>query len=961
MSRAAPSLSIRATLIGIAVVAVVYVLALTFEIGAVLGPAAGVLRGHASSLLGDHDAIRNRLSSMRLTLEELKAVSRRLDSTGAPLPAETARRLTIPTQARLDSVLAMRPSLALAQVPDEMRLRLADAVESETAAGLSLLDAVRAMEAGRRDRAGAALLAADTLLDATAGSLSAAQGIAIADLLRREDELLRDTRQVTRWAIAWALLGGVLLLFAIWLIRSRLYQPLGELERAVARVAGGDLAADLKVTRQDELGRLATVFNAMTAVLRERAEQASQRHENLTERFGRILDESSNEIYLFDATTLRFVQANRGARTNLGYTAEEITRLTPLDILPDLSRERFDAALDILRHREQPRVFLSANQVRKDGSSYPVEITLQLSSAGDPPVFVAVAEDASARSRVRELNERLRQFTLHEHRLIGGSDLGAAFRAIDEMAAEALRVRETGIWLSAEGVVRAADRFDRETGEHSSGQEIPTNSVPVFFTALNTEGLIAAADAEHDPRTAELVGHPLCFPQVTSRLAAPVRAGGRLLGVMNHSHTGEPRRWSAEEQAFAASVADLVALALESAERNRLENQLAQAQKMDSIGRMAGGVAHDFNNLLTAMLGNLEFAKAGLSASDPMLAELEEIEKAARRATELTRQLLTFARRQVVQPVVVDLNALTRGAGKLLRRLIGEDVELVMLMDDQPTTVRIDPSQFEQVIVNLAVNARDAMPSGGRLTLETRQVVLDTAFANSHPGAVPGRFVQLAVSDTGIGMDRETQRRLFEPFFTTKGPGQGTGLGLAICYGIVRQAGGNIWVYSEPGRGSTFKVHLPLMEGAPAAPTPGVKPEPVPGGHETILLAEDEPQISGLIVRTLEERGYTVVATLNGEDALLAARERPGQFDALVTDVVLPSIGGQELATRLRETDPELPVVYISGYTAGAIAESDLLGESTAFLPKPFTPKELARRLRDVLDHRKPAPPPGRD
>ena len=308
----------------------------------------------------------------------------------------------------------------------------------------------------------------------------------------------------------------------------------------------------------------------------------------------------------------------------------------------------------------------------------------------------------------------------------------------------------------------------------------------------------------------------------------------------------------------------------------------------------------------------------------------------------------------MVQPLVVDLNALTRDAGKLLRRLIGEDIELVTLLDHQPATVRIDPSQFEQVIVNLAVNARDAMPDGGRLTIETRPVVLDTEFANSHPGAVPGRFVQLAVSDTGVGMDQDTLRRLFEPFFTTKDSGKGTGLGLAICYGIVRQAGGNIWVYSEPGRGSTFKVHLPLIEGALAAPEPAAEPQPVPGGHETILLAEDEPQIRDLIMRTLQERGYTVLAALDGEAALGAARDHPGRIDALVTDVVLPLIGGQELATRLRQRQPGLPVVYISGYTAGAIGESDLREESTAFLPKPFTPKELARRLREVLDQGKP-------
>jgi signal transduction histidine kinase/CheY-like chemotaxis protein len=444
-------------------------------------------------------------------------------------------------------------------------------------------------------------------------------------------------------------------------------------------------------------------------------------------------------------------------------------------------------------------------------------------------------------------------------------------------------------------------------------------------------------------------------PGLGAQLDTPVRAGGRLVAVVTHEHTGETRRWSAEEQAFAASVADFVALAMEAAERRRLENQLAQAHKMESIGRLAGGVAHDFNNLLTAILGYLELVRAGLPEKGPIRADLNEIEKAAQRATALTRQLLTFARRQVVEPRVLDVNALTRGADSLLRRLIGEDIELVTILEPPIASVRVDPSQFEQVIVNLAVNARDAMPEGGRLTVETRNVTLDEHFVARHPGAAQGKYIELAVTDTGVGMDRETLGRLFEPFFTTKPTGQGTGLGLAICYGIVRQAGGYIWAYSEPGRGTTFKIYLPRVEETPVPVSSAAEPGPAAGGRETILLVEDESQIRELAARALRSLGYTVITATNGEEAVGVARARLDDIDLLVTDMVLPLRGGREVAARLRDKRPGLRVLYMSGYTQGVLPEKDLIEADSLFLAKPFTLSELSRRVRELLDRREEA------
>ena len=437
---------------------------------------------------------------------------------------------------------------------------------------------------------------------------------------------------------------------------------------------------------------------------------------------------------------------------------------------------------------------------------------------------------------------------------------------------------------------------------------------------------------------------------MTAQFDIPVRAGGRLVAVVTNEHVGGPRRWTAEEQTFGASMASFVALAIEAAERSRLEEQLAKAQKLESIGRLAGGVAHDFNNLLTAILGNASFMRAGLPPNAPALTDLEEIEKAARRAVDLSRQLLTLARHQVVQPRVVDLNALARDTDKLLRRLLGEDIELVTLLAPKLGAVRIDPGQFEQVIINLAVNARDAMPGGGRLTIETNNIVLGSDYAASHTGIAPGEYVQLAVSDTGHGMDRQTLSRLFEPFFTTKDQGKGTGLGLAICYGIVRQAGGVIWAYSEPGRGATFKVHLPKVDAVPESEPAVEAPAAIPRGRETILLVEDEGQIRQLASRALRAQGYTVIVAADGTEAVRLGREHLVEIDVLVTDVVLPMQGGREVAARLRQDKPHLPVLYMSGYTRGTLPDGELLDSNTAFLSKPFTPDVLAERVRELLD-----------
>ncbi|HJZ46391.1 MAG TPA: response regulator [Roseiflexaceae bacterium] len=386
--------------------------------------------------------------------------------------------------------------------------------------------------------------------------------------------------------------------------------------------------------------------------------------------------------------------------------------------------------------------------------------------------------------------------------------------------------------------------------------------------------------------------------------------------------------------------------------RRRLEAQLLQSRKMESIGRLAGGVAHDFNNLLTAIIGYAQLALDSLPASAQERADLHEIHHAATSAAQLTRQLLAFARQQRIEPRVFDANDLLAGLDKLLRRLIGEDIELVMLAAPDLGLIRADAGQIEQVLINLAVNARDAMPEGGKLTIKTANIQLDQEYARGHIGVEPGAYVLLVVSDTGIGMDESIKRYAFEPFFTTKGPGRGTGLGLATCYGIVEQHGGTIELSSEPGQGTAIKIYLPRVEGsADALPRPDAIDTVLPRGNETVLLVEDEPGVRGLIARILTDLGYTVLQASEGDQALrLVQGYASSTIDLLLTDVVMPRLGGRSLAEYMTARFPSIKVLFTSGYAERGTVYHGQLDQGAAFLAKPFSAAALAHKIRAVLD-----------
>ncbi|PKN23866.1 MAG: hybrid sensor histidine kinase/response regulator [Deltaproteobacteria bacterium HGW-Deltaproteobacteria-22] len=402
---------------------------------------------------------------------------------------------------------------------------------------------------------------------------------------------------------------------------------------------------------------------------------------------------------------------------------------------------------------------------------------------------------------------------------------------------------------------------------------------------------------------------------------------------------------------LASTERDITALKREERARQNLEEQLRASQKMEAIGSLAGGVAHDFNNLLSVILSYTSFAMESLREGDPLLADLLEVKNAGERAAVLTRQLLAFSRKQVLQPSVLDINGVTAGLEKMLRRILGEDVELVQELAPELGLVMADQGQIEQVLMNLVVNARDAMPMGGKLTIGTANIELDEEYSERHLAVKPGSYVQLAVSDTGHGMDEQTQKRIFEPFFTTKEKDKGTGLGLAMVYGIVKQSGGDIWVYSELGQGTTFKVYLP-RDRSTGARSATVSPV-VAGratGTETVLIVEDEESLRKVIRRVLVAAGYTVMTAKDGDEALQICARHTEELHLVLTDVVMPRMSGRVLVQELAKTRPTVKVVYMSGYTDAAISHHGILDAGTHFLAKPFTSTGLLQKVREVLD-----------
>lgn len=627
-------------------------------------------------------------------------------------------------------------------------------------------------------------------------------------------------------------------------------------------------------------------------------------------RYRALFDLNPYPMWVYDSETLKFLAVNAAAVKEYGYSEEEFGAMTIVDIRPV---EEVPNLMKRIKPPLGPAEFSGESRHRKkNGDVMMVEITSHRTEFEGREARIVLSHDITERVETQKAlaisEEKYRDLFENANDLIYTHDLSGNF----------LSLNRAGELILGYTVEEALKKNVRDV--------IDPRTLPSVRKMLETK-LTGQASAVYDLDVLAKDGRYVSL-EVNSRL---VIQDGKAVGVQGIGRDVSARK--ATEEALRSS-----------------EEQLIQVQKLESIGILAGGMAHDFNNMLTAINGYSDLVLRRLSEDDPNRRNVEEIRKAGERSADLTKQLLAFSRRQILLPKILDVNDVIRETSGMLGRIIGEDIEISTVLDPDLSPVEADPGQIGQVLMNLAVNARDAMPNGGTIVFETRNVRLDGEYAGGHVGVKPGQYVMLAVSDTGMGMDEATQDRVFEPFFTTKATGEGTGLGLSTVYGIVKQSNGNIWVYSEPGHGTTFKIYLPFAHDVIGAP---VKMEPIPSseGSETILLVEDEELVRKLSREILESCGYTIVEAANGVEAIEMCKDPSIKFDLLITDVVMPQMGGRELATRLISERPGTRVLFTSGYTDDAMMRHSIIDEGMNFIAKPFSSNSLARAVRSLLDH----------
>lgn len=671
------------------------------------------------------------------------------------------------------------------------------------------------------------------------------------------------------------------------------------------------------------------------------------------ERFSRLFEATFEGIAMCDEG--RIINANPQLAEMLGYDSSEMIGLPVKDLVAPESRDM--VVKNILTGYDDPYEHLA---LRKNGSTFPVEVRARTVPYKGRQVRLTVIHDITrCKQAEEEVRRRNRELALL-NRVIAAS---AARPSMDQETILEVTCRELALAFDLPHVT--ATRLDKKkmtattVAEYSLDKQlatlhqvIPIVDDPLFQQLLNRKMPLVLNTSPIDSDLRASQGW-LQQRGIASSLLVPLVIENEVVGSLALA-SFQPRRFSTEEINLTWSVADQLAgvmsrIRLEE-RRQQLEEQYHQAQKMEAIGRLTTGIAHDFNNLLTTINGFASLIQGELRPDDPLYEMVDMVLRSGQRAGNLVRQLLAFSRKQLIQPQVLNLNTVVAEMDKMLRRIIGEDIDLKTVLSPDLGQVKVDVTQIEQVIVNLVINARDAMPEGGRLTIETANVVRDDNYVAGHLGTQPGKYVLLAISDTGCGMSQEIKTHIFEPFFTTKEVGKGTGLGLATVFGIVKQSGGDIWVYSEIGVGTTFKIYLPCVE---APPQPQVHPEmrpEMPRGCETILLVEDDAGVRELIRQVLPKLGYTLLEAVNGQDALWAITHYPDSIHLVLTDVVMPGLSGKALAEELSRSWPELKTLFMSGYTDEAIAHHGVLNPGVAFLQKPFTPMGLARKIRSVLD-----------
>ncbi|MFP4398176.1 MAG: response regulator [Desulfonatronovibrio sp.] len=571
------------------------------------------------------------------------------------------------------------------------------------------------------------------------------------------------------------------------------------------------------------------------------------------------------------------------------------------------------------------------------------------------------SEEALLQSELRACAQRAAIADLSLDKDVLEGELSSALERITERVTQAMNIARAGIWILSDDrtELRCLSLYEAAPNRHGSGMVLKTTTFPRYFEAILSESRIYAHDAQNDPRTSELSEKYLFPLNITSMLDAGIQIDGRLAGIVCLEHVGEPRRWHSDEEAFSSTIAALVAQVMANVrrrqaeeDREKLQSQLLQAQKMESVGIMAGGVAHDFNNLLHTMRGNLELMTRSGSLDSRNLDRLKTVSRSIDRAAQLVQQLLLFSRKVKSSKVQVDVNQEVQDVVQILKRTIPKMITLDLRLNPDVHSLSGDPAQIEQIILNLANNAVDAMPEGGRLTIETSNVEMDADIAKTHPESSLNRYVLLAVSDTGCGMDDKTLKHIYDPFFTTKEVGKGTGLGLPSVYGIAKAHGGFIDCSSEVGKGTAFRVYLPVLEQEQERETTAdqqSETEPQ-GGNETILVVDDEIEILELTQEILEEFGYTVINADSGEKAIEKYRKYQQKIDLILMDLNMPGMGGHKCLQELLKIDPSVNVIIASGYTANSRVQDVFLAGAKGFIGKPYQLAELLVKIRETLD-----------
>ncbi len=785
-------------------------------------------------------------------------------------------------------------------------------------------------------------------------------------------------------------------------------RPFGRAEWSSRRKDGSRVDISVSATPiRNARGALSGVLVVVTEMTERRKIERALRESEQNYRL--LFGNNPHPMWLYDLETLAFLEVNEAAIEKFGWSREEFLRMSLADIQVEEDRSRLRQSVDNLPPDGESRS-LWRHRTRT-GSRIDVEIISRPITFSGRRARLVLAHDVTERLKAEAaLRKSEAQFrticeeapvgiflcdaggndiynnreSLRQHgysdeeargdgwrKAIHPDDRERVFREFEaavrdgrnyEGVSRCLHPDGTIVWMDAKAApIRDGDKIIGYVGMCEDITEFMKasqavdrlasfprlNPNPIFefddqgaITYRNEAAIaVAAATGLDDPAA--------LLPAGTQAIVADCLATGAQSAGYETRCGDRALTWCFVPEPAGRRV---IAFAFDISHRVDLENQLRQSQRLEAVGRLAGGVAHDFNNLLTVITGYCVLLLRRLGADDRIRREVLEIQKAGQRATSLTNQLLAYSRRQVLRPRTLDLNNVVADMDQMLRRVIGEDILLVTRTDPELGRVRADPGQLEQVIVNLAVNARDAMPRGGKLIVETHNADLDDFYARRHVGVRPGRYVRISISDTGAGMNRETRERVFEPFFTTKGQGKGTGLGLSTAYGIIKQSGGNIWAYSEPGIGTTFKIYLPRIDDAAEDDDIQEPRRIAPGGSETILVVEDEPKVRDLIVEILGSQGYTVLPASCGDEALEICRRHKGEIRLLLTDVVMPGFSGPEVATIVSRCRPGIRTIFMSGYTDDAIVHHGVIRDDVPFIQKPFSLDGLARKIREILD-----------